>query len=185
MAHSISTWDLAKGYYEAGLSLSQIKTKTNIARNTISQRAKKEQWEHGRNVDYIKAKEIIAIKKGTETEQSIICADDVSSTQLRRANLVYGASESLLKITQDLITSNNTVEKMNMGDGKQTLQDRELNTTDLKNIADTIDKTSVTLGVNQRHANSQVTVNNTNAQQNNDNNSNLIAEALKAKYANK
>ena len=38
---------------------------------------------------------------------------------------------------------------------------------DMKHIVDSIDKASITLGVNQRHANSQVNISNTNAVQNN------------------
>jgi hypothetical protein len=98
---------------------------------------------------------------------------------------VDNISNKILDKASQMISSNKTIEKVNVGDGMQSFQERELNSADLKNLADTVDKASVTLGVNQRHASSQVTVNNTNAQQNNDNNSNLITEALKAKYANK
>jgi len=35
----------------------------------------------------------------------------------------------------------------------------------MKHIVDSIDKASITLGVNQRHANSQVNISNTNAVQ--------------------
>ena len=111
----------------------------------------------------------VALDKGfeerSETEMNAIMntANDI----LRRQNLVFNASEKLIKRTQDLIISNRTVEKVNVGDGIQSFQERELNTADLKNLADTVDKASITLGVNQRHASSQVTVNNTNAQQNN------------------
>ena len=112
----------------------------------------------------------VALDKGfegkSETEMNAIMntANDI----LRRQNLVFNASEKLIKRTQDLIISNRTVEKVSVGDGIQSFQERELNTADLKNLADTVDKASMTLGVNQRHANSQVTVNNTNAQQNNE-----------------
>ena len=41
------------------------------------------------------------------------------------------------------------------------------NPNDIKTIIEASDKASLTLGVNQRHANSQINVTNTNAQQNN------------------
>ena len=129
----------------------------------------------------------VALDKGfeerSETEMNAIMntANDI----LRRQNLVFNASEKLIKRTRELVDSNKTVEKVNIGDGTQAFQERELNASDLKNLADTVDKASLTLGVNQRHSNSQVTVNNTNAQQNNSNHSDLITDALKAKYANK
>ena len=47
---------------------------------------------------------------------------------------------------------NKVVDKLSCGDGVQNFEPRELNTTDLKNLSDTIDKASITLGVNQRHS---------------------------------
>ena len=70
MAYTESQWEKAKAYYEAGMTLSQIKDKTNIARNTISQRAKREQWEHSKNSEYIEAKIKVECQKGTILEQS-------------------------------------------------------------------------------------------------------------------
>ncbi len=82
MAYSDSQWEKAKAYYEAGMSLSQIKDKTNIARNTISQRAKKEQWEHSKNSEYIEAKIKVETQKGTILERSgtvaLNIADDIA-----------------------------------------------------------------------------------------------------------
>lgn len=162
MAYTKQQWEKAKGYYEAGLSLSKIKDKTNIARNTISQRAKREQWEHGKNTDYIEAKEIIAVKKGTEKEQSIICADEVADDKIRRANLVYGASEKIVKKAVDIIDDGKVEDKINVGDGMQKFEDRKLNTSDIKNLSDAVDKASLTLGVNKRHSNQDINVNTQN-----------------------
>lgn len=166
MAYSLELWEKAKGYYEAGLSLSKINDKTGIDRSAISRKAKKQQWQHGCNIDYIKAREIIASKKATESQQVLQCADEVADDIIRRANLVYGASEKLVKRASEVIEKNITVDRI-IKDGSQEFGYRELNTSDLKNLSDTIDKASITLGVNQRHANSQVQINNTNAQQNN------------------
>ena len=133
--------------------------------------------------DKVKGQVAINTSLQHESERQVKAFEIEVSIQERRSNLVYGASEKLIKRTHDLIVSNRTVEKVNIGDGIQSFQERELNTADLKNLADTVDKASITLGVNQRHASSQVTVNNTNAQQNNNTHSDLITEALKAKYA--
>ena len=51
-----------------------------------------------------------------------------------------------------------------MGDGVQSFEPRELNTADLKNLSDTIDKASVTLNVNPRHSTQQINVNTQNNQ---------------------
>lgn len=98
MAYNDSQWEKAKAYYEAGMSLSQIKDKTNIARNTISQRAKKEQWEHSKNVEYIEAKVKVETKKGTILEQSgavaLNIADDIA---LDRAKAITFFQNSAIK----------------------------------------------------------------------------------------
>jgi len=95
-------------------------------------------------------KEEIAIKtKLSSQSESIVKAfDDKVNEQLRRQNLVFNASEKALKKLDSLI-------------------DMTEDAQDMKHIVDSIDKASITLGINQRHANSQVTVNNSNAIQNN------------------
>jgi len=175
MAYTKEQWNKTKGYYEAGLSLAKIKDKTGIARNTISQRAKKEQWEHGKNTDYIEAKELIAVKKGTEKEQSIECADEIADDNIRRSRLVYGATEKILKLSADMAEKNKKqivmkVKEYSKEHGSSESLDKidvELDASDLKNLAETVDKASVTLGINARHANSQVIVNNQNNLQQN------------------
>jgi len=129
MAYSQDQWIKAKGYYEAGLSLSMIKDKTGIARNTISQRAKREQWEQGKNSQYIEAKEKFVEKKGTVLEQSgtvgLQIADEIADDNIRRKGLVFNATEKLLQKTTQMIDSNKTVEKISMGDGVQNFEPRE------------------------------------------------------------
>lgn len=173
MAYNQDQWDKAKAYYEAGLSLAKIKEKTGIARNTISQRAKKEHWEQGKNTDYIEAKVNLEEKKGTVLEQSgtvaLSIADDIAYEQIRLKGLVFTGVEKAVKKMTDIIDSGTVEEKINVGDGMQKFEERKINTTDLKNALDGYDKASITLGVNQRHANSQVQINNTNAMQNNNN----------------
>lgn len=144
MAYSEEKWNKAKGYYEAGLSLSQINDKTGIDRSAISRKAKKQQWQHGKNADYIVSKEIIATKKTTESNTSLICADEVADELIRNKNLVFGVTQKALAKASKMI-------------------DELDNAQDLKHIVDLSDKASLTLGVNQRHAKTEI--NNTNAQQ--------------------
>ncbi len=108
MAHSKEVWDKAKAYYEAGLTLSKIKDKVGIARNTISQRAKREQWEHGEHTDYIEAKEVIATKKGTKKEQLVTILDEVADERIRHLTLFQNsaarnqvAANKVLKVIED------------------------------------------------------------------------------------
>lgn len=96
MAYTESQWEKAKAYYEAGMSLSQIKDKTNIARNTISQRAKREQWEHSKNSDYIEAKIKVETQKGTILEQSgtvaLNIADDIALDRAKSITLFQNSA---------------------------------------------------------------------------------------------
>jgi hypothetical protein len=73
-----------------------------------------------------------------------------------------------------MIEKNQVIDKISVGDGVQNFEPRELNTADLKNLSDTIDKASVTLGVNQRHSNSQVNVNTQNNIENNTQNNIVV-----------
>ena len=95
-------------------------------------------------------KEEIAIKTKlfSQSESIVKAFDDKVNEQLRRQNLVFNASEKALKKLDSLIDMNEVAQ-------------------DMKHIVDSIDKASITLGVNQRHANSQVNISNTNAVQNN------------------
>lgn len=146
MAFSDDQWGRARGYYEAGLSLSKIKEKTGIARNTISQRAKKEQWEQGRNSDYVEAKEIIASKKGTEKEQSIICADEVADEKIRYKRLINDNATKLAGKINKLADSTDDPQ-------------------DIKHLVDANDKLAITLKVAERHA-PKTEINNNNLQNN-------------------
>lgn len=96
MAYTDAQWEKAKAYYEAGMSLSQIKDKTNIARNTISQRAKREQWEHSKNAEYIEAKIKVETKKGTILEQSgtvaLNIADDIALDRAKAITLFQNSA---------------------------------------------------------------------------------------------
>lgn len=152
MAHSEAIWSKARGFYEAGLSLAKIKEKTGIARNTISKRAKKEQWEQGRNADYVDATVIIADKKGTEREQSLLCADEVAYDVIRRKNLVYGTQEKALQKINEIMDNGTKLVKVSIGPRVQELKEVGIDSGDMKNIVDAVDKASITLGVNERHA---------------------------------
>lgn len=114
-------------------------------------------------------KDEVAIKTilSEQSERFSKSFEDKVNDEVRRRGLVFNASELLIKRTANVLAENKTVEKINVGDGMQQFESRELNPTDLKNLGETLDKASITLNVNQRHANSQVTVNtqNNNMQQ--------------------
>lgn len=47
MAYTSSQWEKAKEYFEAGLSLSDISSRTDISKPQISKKSKAEKWEKG------------------------------------------------------------------------------------------------------------------------------------------
>ena len=138
MAIAKEIWDKAKDYYEAGLSLAKIKEKTGIARNTISQRAKKEHWEHGANTDYIEAKELIATKKGTIKEHSILVLDEIANENIRYKKLI---NDNATKLANKLSTMTDQVDEPQ----------------DLKYLVEANDKLAITLKVAERHAPKSIT----------------------------
>ena len=107
MAYTESQWEKAKAYYEAGMTLSQIKDKTNIARNTISQRAKREQWEHSKNSEYIEAKIKVECQKGTILEQSgsvaLNIADDIAFNKAKALTLFQDSALRNQKKANDML----------------------------------------------------------------------------------
>ena len=164
MAHSKELWDKAQGYYESGLSLAMIKERTGIDRSAVSRKAKAQQWQQGENADYIEAKELIAEKKATKKQQSLMCADEIADENIRRKNLGYGITEKILNNIDKSVSQTITIKDE---EGKETEEEVLLDSKSAKEYVEAIDKASVTLEVNPRHANSLVTVNTqTNIQQN-------------------
>ena len=163
MAISQDRWDKAKEYFEAGLSLSEIVLRTEISKAQISKKSKIENWEKGNEKKHLISQAIEVVeKKETLNETALSVHNEIVNDEIRRKGLVFNATEKLLKKASQMIDKNSVVEKINVGDGIQNFESRELNTSDFKNLIDTIDKASITLGINQRHSN-QV-INNTNAQ---------------------
>lgn len=136
MAYSQEQWDRAKAYYESGqYSLAGIQEKTGISRSKISEKAKKEQWEQGRNADYIEARKTLAIKKGTEKGTVIQVLDDIADEQIRHKSLINSNAEliaSKIPIMLEQIDS----------------------PSDLKTLAEANDRLAITLKVADRHAKS-------------------------------
>ncbi len=182
MAISQEAWNKAREYFEAGLSLSEIVLRTEISKSQISKKSKLENWQKGNEKKQLIAQAIeVATKKETLGNTALEVHNEIVSEQLRRQNLVFNASEKLLVKATQMIDKNQTVDKVNVGAGVQQIEPRELDSSDLKNLADTIDKASVTLGVNQRHANSQVNISNTNATQTNiELNKDIVLQTLKS-----
>lgn len=164
MAYSPEQWERAKAYYEAGThSLSEIQEIIGISKSKISEKAKKERWERGRNSDYIEAKVIIAEKKGNEKRNTLDVLDNIADEAIRHKNLINSNAELLASQIPRVVKSFIT-KQVNAETGEEEeLYSLEAKT--IKELAEANDKLAITLKVAERHAN--IKIDNTNAQQNN------------------
>lgn len=97
----------------------------------------------------------------TATEMTAIMT--AAKDEAYNRGLIFNTTQkNLAKITQ-MLDKNIKYEKVGVGDGVQNFEPVELNANDYKALQDAIDKASLTLGVNQRTANT--TINNANVQQ--------------------
>lgn len=147
MAIKQEIWDEAKALFELDKPLSFIEMETGISKGSISKRSKKETWVKGKAKQLVLDDVRVTIEKETKTKRELE---------------LHNAEVSKLSKDEQMIralTNNNMV-----GVGTKLKNHTELNMLDHKNAQDLIDKASITLGVNQRHANA-VQISNTNAQQ--------------------
>jgi hypothetical protein len=171
-------WEEIKKHYEAGKNQAEIVLEFECPKSSLSEKIKSEKWIQSEQVKaYIKGSLEVNEQKANLIEQDVRIveiADNIIDEQTRRRGLIFNATEALLKKATKMIEKNQTIDKLNCGDGVQNFEPRELNTADLKNLSDTIDKASITLGVNQRHSNSQINVNTQNNLENNTQNNIIV-----------
>jgi len=184
MAIDKEIWNKARALFEQGLSLSQIELETNINKTSISKQAKKENWEKAK-IQQLKA-DIKAIDKEKSTldvkinttveklsklsdfeitilEEQIQDETGIKSLVFSTANLaIIRANQMLTKNTKTIMSKVDYFE-----DGKKIMSDyveKEIPLTmnDYKESMELTDKASITLGINPRHANTNIKVDNTN-----------------------
>ena len=186
-------WKEIKKHYEAGKTQAEIVLEFECPKSSLSERIKKEGWTQNEQVkSYIKGSVEVSELKANLIEQDsrvVEIADKMVDDEIRRRGLIFDATEKIIQASSKLLQKNSkqvvikVKEYSKAGGSSESLDtiEQELDPQDLKNLAETVDKASITLGVNQRHANSQVTVNNSNAQQNNiELNKEIITETLQA-----
>lgn len=182
MAINKEVWERIRVLFETGKSLKDIELDTGINKGTISKKAKKEGWEKNKIqplkadiTDYEEKKATLDNQKGNLLERvaklsdfEITVLNEVIEEEKHISSLITSTSTLAIIRTNQLLTKNQTYEKINVGDGMQQLEPRELNPTDLKNISDTIDKLSITTKVNDRFSTSaNVAIQNNQEQTNN------------------
>lgn len=103
------------------------------------------------------------VENSLKNPHELKAVQNVVNNRLKVDNL----SLKLLDLVEKKIENNFKYEKVNVGMGVQNLEATELEATDFKNLADTIDKASVTLGVNSRFS-TAIQVNSDGGKDNND-----------------
>lgn len=151
MAISKELWDKARTLYESNqFSLSQISERTGIDKSSISKKAKIQQWSSVENLDYIEAKQTIAVKKSTLPMEKINTLDEIAEESIRHKKLI---NDNATKLADKLSKMTDEIDSAQ----------------DLKFLAEANDRLAITLKIADRHA-PKTEINNTNANQvNNDN----------------
>ena len=104
MAYSVEKWERTRAYFESGqYTLSQISEKVGISKSKISERAKKEQWERGKNADYIEAKKTIAATKGNEKRMTVAILDEIADEKTKHLLYFQNAALRNQKIADEML----------------------------------------------------------------------------------
>ena len=179
MAKAKYNWIEIQKAYECGKSVDELVIKYNIdKKKTLQNKISENKWEVSGNIKSTISdlKESIGKVSGTlgnNPDKFHIIAEDVINCINEISILVDGtkavSSATLLNLarTIEYLKTNTKMEKINVGDGVQNFEPVALGSLDYKNAQDTIDKASITLGINPRHANTNIKVDNNNLQQTN------------------
>lgn len=204
MAYSQDQWNEAKFLWELDKPLSYIVEKTGISKAQISKKSNKEQWKKETEGNTLKS-EIKAFEKEKETikqketdlvrrvsnleEYQITILDDLLQEELGNKSLLFSTANLSLIRKNQLLTKNSKqvveFETIYSDEGKPMFKtpvviDIELSPTDLKTIDEGIDKNAVSLEIAPRHSNSQVNIQNNNANQNIEINKDIVLQTLQS-----
>ena len=181
MAYTTEEWKKAKVLRESGKSLTEVELITGINKSSIQRKEKKDNWILNKtqqlksdiievekeNAKILQQKTQLREKIATLEDYEIKYLDEIIQDEEKIRSLLFSTTAlNVIRINEDL-QQNMKYEKVSCGDGVQNLEPVKLSASDYKNAQEALDKASVTLGVNQRHSNSQVQINNSNALQNN------------------
>jgi hypothetical protein len=140
-------------------SLNSLSKKHKISVNSVKKICTNVEQENSEIVDLCMVAES---KKCTKNAQEIKAIDEVVKNRLK----VYDISNTILKGVEKLAKGGKAqkVVTESIGDGmsKATIVEHDLQAKDYKDLQDAVDKASVTLGVNARHSNQQVNIQNNN-----------------------
>ena len=159
-------WRDIRKHYEAGMSQSEIVLQFECPKSSLSEKIKQEKWTQSELVkSYIKGSVEVNEQKANIIEQDVRLveiADNIIEEQSRRRNLIFNVTEKIVKNIDKAVS-----QKIDILDDKGKVirqEDLLLDSKSAKEYIDAVDKASITLGVNQRHSNSQININNENNQ---------------------
>lgn len=140
---------LIADYHTNKYSQRKLAEKYNVSIGTVNNLTKEvtPQNEHLVNaqMSIISAKAILPI----EQMNAIL---NTAQEEMYNKNLVTNATQLNLVRTMEYLSKNKKLEKRSVGDGVQVFDEVGLGADDFKQCQDTIDKASITLKVNERHA---------------------------------
>lgn len=190
MAYTKQQWNEAKFLWELDKPLSFIVEKTGISKAQISKKSTKEHWkketegnalnteirELDKQKETIKQKETELVNRVSKLEDyQITILDNLIQDETGIKSLLFStANLAMIRANQMLTKNTKTImSKVDyFEDGKKIKSDYEekeipLSMTDYKDSMELTDKASITLGINPRHANTNIKVDNNNLQQTN------------------
>lgn len=115
------------------------------------------------NADLVTAQANLLIAKNELPIEQMNAIIETAYDEVYSKQLIQKTTHLNLKRISETLEKNTKMSKINVGDGVQNLEPTSLEMIDYKIAQDAIDKASLTLGINQRHAKTEISANASNA----------------------
>ncbi|CUU81725.1 GatB/Yqey family protein [Campylobacter hyointestinalis subsp. hyointestinalis] len=115
------------------------------------------------NAELVTAQASLIIAKNELPNEQMNAIIETAYDEVYSKKLIQKATHLNLQRINDALEKNTKMTKVSIGDGMQNLEPTELEMIDYKIAQEAIDKASLTLGINQRHAKTEINANATNA----------------------
>ncbi|PPB52343.1 hypothetical protein [Campylobacter hyointestinalis] len=115
------------------------------------------------NAELVDAQASLIIAKNELPNEQMNAIIETAYDEVYSKNLIQKTTHLNLKRINETLEKNTKMSKISIGDGMQNLEPTPLEMLDYKIAQDAIDKASLTLGINQRHAKTEINANATNA----------------------
>lgn len=149
-------WDSAKKYYLSGATRDEIVKKFKVPRNKLAEKI--QLWGEVSDISksvhegFIEVSDKVFTLSETSPELVDATMKIAQDRNPKFRKIIEDLTELNMNNLKKHLMGNKKLEKINVGAGIQRFEEVGLGTSDFKEAQDTIDKASLTLGVNQRHA---------------------------------